>query len=367
MTIIDTTKVLKIIKQIVNDNVELAELNWLIFYCQALSKSCLISEIQFGRLDLNHSLINQDQIDDFALDCIADLFARNDQEKYFLLIRFFEPQIDSLTQTPERILPVLRKLISSRVHQSLITHFSKVDQGGWKIWRNLNLATKRQPRLNEFTFLNQSYIFLDHHVNPENTQDRLNPRVNPIPDDQLSNLFLDCFKTVYGLPQILIKVLEEIRTHSDYQQFLSRSQVYKVLKDLLNINYMDVEEIDTLMSFETSPDETQQELSAGVKGSEIHRYVSDQLNARYLDKGKIDKTLFKSYYAVLKLYFSDLIEDGFTERLPKYLDTCGSKNLESDDWLLHRGRLEYIIKLGKSHIRELIKADDFSNNIEMRV
>ncbi len=77
--------------------ISISELNQFIAYCQALSKTSLIHEIRHGRLNLDQSLSNQNQLDDFALDCIADLFARDRDNDLFLLRRVFEHQISEMS------------------------------------------------------------------------------------------------------------------------------------------------------------------------------------------------------------------------------------------------------------------------------
>ncbi len=367
MTGLETTKVLYLIRGIVSGNIVTAELNLFITFCRGYSKACLLNEIQFGRLDLNHSLVNQDQLDDFALDCIADLFARDRLGELFLLKRFFEPQIAELIRTPQRAIPVLRKLIASRVHQSLIALFSRVDRGGWKIWRNLSLVTKRHPHLREFLFLGRTYLYYHDQVVELRTPDDLNPREIPIPDELLREKLQASLKKVYGLPQAVSSVLKWLRSQRVHQQFLARGQIYHVLKDLLNINYMDVEEIESLVGVDPVSQPGQHEIGEVINEEEIQSYLHQQLHTRYVDKGKIDDHLCCLYQEILGLYFSDLLKDGFVEKLPQYLLLSRQPDLDSDTWLVHRGRLEYMIKLGKMHIRDVLEAHDFLRDAKMGV
>ncbi len=364
---IDTTRVLTLIKKIASGDFKTTDLNLFILHCQAYSKACLINEIQHGRLDLNHSMISRDQIDDFALDCIADLFARDDQAQLFLIKRFFEPQLQELTKAPERVIPVLRKLIASRVHQSLIALFSRVDQGGWKIWRNLSLVPKRQPLIQEFTFLERTYLYYNPEDERVDAPSDLNPQAPPIPDELLREYLQTCLKEAYGLPQALTTILKELREQQTYQQFLSRGHIYHLLKEILNINYSDVDEIDALMLPNEALSYSEGDQGSLIPEGDVHFYLDQELQLRYIDKGKIDHELGKIYQDVLNLYFSDLLKDGFVERLPKYLLLVGQPELENHTWAIHRGRLEYMIKLGKSYIREMLESGQISNNSKMQL
>ena len=364
---IDTKRVLKLINKIVSGDFTTSELNLFILYCQSFSKACLITEINHGRLDLNHSLIGQDQMDDFALDCIADLFARDTDAQLYLIKRFFEPQLEDLSKTPERVIPILRKLIASRVHQSLVALFSRIDQGGWKIWRNLSLASKRQPRIREFSHLGRVYMFYADEDENIQLPEGLNPQSKPIPDEVLLDWLQASLKNTYGLPQTVATILEDLRSQKTYQQFVSRGHVYYLLKELLNINSTEVEELDALVATDLSPVDSDIHNETFITVEDVHLYLHIELHCRYKDKGKINADVCESYHAILTLYFSDLINDGSVERLPKYLSLAGKTKLETGEWDIHRGRLEYMIKLGKSYIREILESHDIPSNSEMRV
>jgi len=364
---ISPSKTFNLVRKIVSSDFTKPDLNLFISYCQSFSKACLINEMNHGRLNLNQSLIGQEQIDDFALDCIADLFARDEQGDLFLLKRYFEPQLDILREHPERVIPVLRKLIASRVHQSLISLFSRVDQGGWKIWRNLSLVAKRHEQLYEFSFLEKNYLYYDEIHELNNAPNGLNPQAKSIPDELLREKLQAGLKKVYGLPQAVAAVLLELRQQKAYQQFLSRGHIYYVLKELLNISYLDVEEIDSLVSLDRGKEVMELDLGPTFQKEDFFTYLHDQIETRYVAKGKINHDTCTAYHEILQMYFSDLLSDGYVDRLPQYLVSTGKTMLEGDAWLMHRGRLEYMIKLGKSHIRDRLEANDFSSENKMQV
>ena len=112
---------------------------------KAYAKTHLKREIGRGRLDLAKSLVDQSQLDSFAVDCIAELFARDDSGSYFILERFFRDCMRDNRLEPINLTIRLRGLIESRVHQSLIALFSRVDSGGFKLWRNLSSFPKETP------------------------------------------------------------------------------------------------------------------------------------------------------------------------------------------------------------------------------
>ena len=363
----ETTRILKFITAAVEGELHGSELKVFIIICRAFSKACILREIQQGRLDLDHSLVGNGQLDDFALDSIADLFARDELGDLIHFKRFFAPQLNNLTNSPERVIPILRKLIASRVHQSLVALFSRVDQGGWKIWRNLSLVATRHSAVHEFSYLGQVFLYYATESGQLRIPDDLNPQASAPPDQVLSEQLRAHMQSSYGLPQGIAAILQDLRTQFVYQHFLARGQLFQILKERLNINYIDVEEIDALSTPVSRSASLDTDIRAHIPLDRFIEYIQKTLQERYVDKGKIDVQLKHSYITILQLYFTDLLADGFVERLPEYLALSGASSLSDKDWLLHRGRLEYMIKLGRDHIRELLEQANFSRNSEMQV
>jgi len=343
------------------------ELNQFIATCQALSKVSLIHEIQNGRLNLNHSLIEPTQLDDFALDCIADLFARDDQGDLFLLRRFFEPQMDCLTRDPSSSLPALRQLIRSRVHQSLIALFCKVDIGGGKIWRNLSLVSKRDPEIKEFRFLNTLYYYFTESGKLEDPPSSLNPFGQPVPDEILVSQLQDALHEHYGLPQVVRAVLIDNRKNPHYQHFISRGQLYNLLKQLTNISQVELEDIENRLISQTDGTDGAGLTQYNIPIATLTAHLAEITRTKYHEKGKIDASQSHHYQQLMELYFTDLVSDGFVEKLPHYVKLTGSQILMSGQWPLHRGRLEYLIKLGKSWLQNYVEGQGFLKNSKMKL
>lgn len=358
-------KLYSLIRKILTQRIATQELNLFIAYCQALAKTCLIHEMQRGRLNIDQSLSSQDQLEDFALDTIADLFARNKGGDYYLLRRVFEPKLEQLNQSPASTTIELRKLISSRVHQSLVSLYSQVDRDGWKIWRNLSLVTTRSAQIHDFTSLNNHYLYSDKQDKPLSIPGDLNPNGESLPDSLLSEWLQYHLKKRYGLPQVLLGVFTDLSAWPEYQQFIERSRLFHMLQQHMNISYADIEDIETLSPISSNQVEDEFAEITQPAIAQITSFITEKLQGKYLGKGKISMALFDQYRSILTLYFTDLISDGHVERLQKYLSLTNTESLHQHDWLIHRGRLEYMIKLGKLWLRDKIYADDFSTGPTM--
>lgn len=362
-----TEKLHELLHKIVADNISTADLNLFITYCQALSKTNLIHEIQHGRLNLDQSLSSQTQLDDFSLDCIADLFARNQRGEFYLIKRVFEPKLTEIDASPQTATVLLRKLIASRVHQSLISLFSRVDQGGWKIWRNLSLVTKRHPHIHEFKYMSNCYFYYAESRLEEPVPTSLNPNGIELSDELLSDWLQTNLKEKYGLPQAIEGVFKNLSKYEDHQQFLERGRLFYSLKQHLNLSYTDIGEMETLGSGDAHGlDEVQSGRTVDLI-PKLKKHIDDEILSTYESKGKISRQLSLQYSKIMEVYFSDLISDGTVEKLQQYLTLTDNQNLMNGEWLLHRGRLEYIIKMGKSWLRDEIKSDGIPTSSKMRV
>jgi len=356
-----------LIHKIIANDISASELNRFVAFCQAVSKTSLIHEMQLGRLNLDQSLSSQNQLDDFAIDCIGDLFARNESGELYLIKRVFESKIDIINASPQSVVIQLRKLICSRVHQSLISHFSRVDQGGWKIWRNLSLVTKRSPHIHEFKYLSNSYFYLNGKIEIKDAPQGLNPNGSILPDSILSDWLQESLKEHYGLPQAIQAVFKILKTRREYRQFLERGRLFYALKQHLNISYVDISEMETLNIGETGVEDLDSEKYHSTLNAGVNAFISEELLAKYIEKGKISPELSSRYAGILNMYFTDLIADGNVDKLQRYLALTSNEELMDAKWLLHRGRLEYMIKLGKSWLRDQIKSEKIPTSGEVRV
>ncbi len=259
----------------------------------------------------------------------------------------------------------LRKLISSRVHQSLIALFSHIDPGGWKIWRNLCLVSSRNSRIREFSYLTNCYFYYDENDLVRIIPDSLNPDGIALPDEVLNEWLRISLRENYGMPQVILWVFEKLKNYSEYQQFIERSRLFHSLKAYQNISYIDTGDKEIIISDGDMRVGERQVLN--LICLELKEYLSIELKSRYIQKEKINSELGLQYYNILALYFTDLISDGYVEKLPDYLELSGHVHLVNGEWVSHRGRLEYMIKLGKCWLREKLKTENNLRDSQMRV
>jgi hypothetical protein len=104
--------------------------------CQALASAFLFSLLRKGSLRLSECGISPR---DVAIDCIADLFAMDENGHLVQIERYFAG-IDISTSSTEELLGHLRRLVFSSVNRGLFRIYNEIDPVAGKILRNVKLA-----------------------------------------------------------------------------------------------------------------------------------------------------------------------------------------------------------------------------------
>ena len=135
------------IKAVVDGSQSPEQLNVVIRACLALASELLQRKCGSHRLSETLGLHG----DDLAYDCIADLFQRDERGRLLQLQAYFlGVDLDQLSDA--EVLIFLRKLVYSRVNQSLFRMYQEADPAFHKILRNIKLAVQS---LNQFRELDR--------------------------------------------------------------------------------------------------------------------------------------------------------------------------------------------------------------------
>lgn len=108
----------------------------LVELCFRIAKVYLRRRAQAGRLDPDFFGLT---LDDLALDCIADLFERDDEERFPQLVAYFAPLLEG-RPSRARLLGATRRLVFSKVSEGLYRRYREADPALAKLIRNLRYA-----------------------------------------------------------------------------------------------------------------------------------------------------------------------------------------------------------------------------------
>lgn len=148
------------IRSILNPSISRYELKQFLNLCHKIAFVYLRKKEQSGR---NFTYQFGISLEDFALDCIAELFIENENGVYTKFTNYFS-KIDNLSKlSNEDLLISLRRLIFSQVNHHIYRTNKIFDPILGKIIRNIKLALLNHSLLHLNTYINQLIIELKNY------------------------------------------------------------------------------------------------------------------------------------------------------------------------------------------------------------
>ncbi|MEA3287633.1 MAG: hypothetical protein U9Q77_09710 [Candidatus Marinimicrobia bacterium] len=343
-----------------------SELNLYIRYCASLSTAYLFSRRKAGKLGSEYDRADEAKMQQLALDSIAELFARDDKGIFYKLIQYFEPLQDQIKADEDEALFMTRRLVVAHTKQSLARAFQQNDPSGARIYRNLSLVHKRDPEIKLAKHWDEDYFYLQNESGKTVFPDDFNPSKPEIVWDNALFMLENSRKDHDTLPGIVRDFLSELKQEDDHRHFISRSDLYKLLKYLMGLKTLSFETEYAGSTLENSENYEISQTDQEVYTDRIKTFFRYEINQRFVEKSKIDQNEANIYTEILDQYFEDLLMDGYAGKLPEYKVNSGFSEMKSAIWKIHRGRLEYLIKLGKKELQHQYE-HDFPNTEPMRI
>ncbi len=340
-----------LILKILRSELSAPELNLYIRYCASLTTAFLFSRRSVGKL--GHEFLSADEarIQQLAIDLIAELFARDDQNRFTQLIKYYEPLASQIEASPDEALFSTRRLMVSHAKQSLTKTYAQNDPAGARIYRNLGLVPKRDEAVKLNSYGDHQYFYYWNKPNLCSFPDDLNPCKSQIDWDSAIRMLQTSHKDIGSFPGIVREFLVELAKEMDFRHFIEKSELFKLLNHIMGMK---------TVSFEQDNYPSDHDLSNNAAISEsdqtrclelVNAIIHSEIEAKYVSKSKISSDESTIYSDILTRYFSDLIMDGFAGKLPEYQAASLYHDLAPDMWKMHRGRLEYLIKLGREQLK----------------
>lgn len=156
-----------------SDNPDRIHVEYFVDLCHKMAEAYLAQKVATGRLKPSCLSVS---LEDFALDCIADLFARNDQNRLFQIADYYRPVLQSSNGEPTAtgaLLAATRKLIFTKVSDRIYLEFRAHDANLARTIRNLKAAIhvwQDQPAVSLAKHFGRQTVFIhnDRLKAPEN-------------------------------------------------------------------------------------------------------------------------------------------------------------------------------------------------------
>ena len=281
-------------------------------------------------------------IDDLAIDCIADLFERDEMGKYPQFESYFADQ-DPAEMSEFEIRSKLRRLVFSKVNDGLFRNFGIYDMSLSKIIRNLKLSAdkyglpvQRVDGDNYICFNNEALNLSKSHL---------------MPPEFLEIKLTDKLDLSMETPDVLSVLTDIFRDQTEYDKKYSVVQLARIMRRS-TIHLQDHPKTNTDIQEATiSKYKLNQLLGDAIEG------CSECFEKTYLNKGKLDRITLEKYLACIKKILhhhyiadsetGDSYYDHFNNAFPEI------SKVEYRD--CHRQYLEYMVKKVRSDLFYKVK------------
>lgn len=375
----DSKKLSLLIPKIVHGGYAQGELVEFINLVQKISLSYLKYQEVIGKHIRWERRRKSGELDDLAIDCVAGLFMRNENNEFVQLRRYFGPYIEANAAPNDvELLIMLRRLVIKKTKQELSRIFKERDPEGAKIIRNIRVAVKNAADLATFREMGREYIYLRngkmmrsyaHQMetaaacgvaapvpgvaefsNEELTYLR---KAKPtIPEKSLKQNYLELYAPKDHVSSTIRKMLSVVENDERFQNFLPTDVVARlirhtnleVVRNRLIAQIEDVSPLDYVRLKEI--ERAKQKVLQRVRHKIHNQYVASNKVAP--EKGEI-------YYKTLADVLEDITHskkiESYFRHLRKYMPDLTQRRYRQEE----RTIFEYLGKLTKKWFREYLK------------
>ncbi|RPI03921.1 MAG: hypothetical protein EHM72_00150 [Calditrichaeota bacterium] len=301
------------------------------------------------------------ELQDLAVDCIAELFSGDGSGNFPQLKRYYEPKFEEMGNiTDADVMILTRRLVVRKTKQELSRIFRERDPEGAKIVRNIKVAIRTSEKLEIFSDLGKEYVFYkngleikaDENLNLETIAAYLRRKRPPIPEDVLHLRFIDIYSPSDSVSSSIRKLLKTVHEFEEYQNFLPIETIVKLIR---RVKFNAVKE--RLSADELVP--TPLDL---LETKEIESYIDVVMNkverkigAQYLRSKKLDEKRADIYSRALRDVLNDLIQkkdnSSYFRNLRHYLPDLTQRDYRQNE----RSVFEYLAKVAKKEFRRQLK------------
>jgi len=283
-------------------------------------------------------------IEDLALDCIADLFRRDDNGRFIRLEEYFK-EIDVKTSTETDLLAMCRRLVFSRVNQDLYRQYREFDRPLHNIIRALKSASAVTPGISLDCEHDEWWL-----VFGTDTGDGSSPLL--IPPEILEIHLTSFVASRPRLRQLLVSTSEMFREQSLYRRAFPLLGFGRVLRSA----YSRLDESTDVVI------EHQHTLSA----DDIRKYIltttaetCSAMRSTYVDKGKVGGRHFDIYFKVISCILeadylgNDGVDLSYYDHLVIHMGPISREQYQHE----HRAYVEYLTRLSRLSFLQKIRKE----------
>lgn len=273
-------------------------------------------------------------LQELAIDCIADLFVKENNDELISIRRTFQNWSPSIT-SEEDCLYFINQIIANRVEQHIFKLLKEEDPFFSKLLDSVNYLV-RNSGFCKIHFLGKSFI----------TENNIENFVGCfISTDEFEKLPLALFQ---NKKMLLIDLFNYLKNQTDYNVAIPLNDLIKRLKHLNFSDYV----VNEYSSNEFRKIEINEIVAQGF------RLAMEKLSHSYVERGKLDELESKAFESALRAMAHDLCDGGINPGLYKYLSIYFNDLSETDYQTKYHNILEYLLKVMKNNIAEKLTEKD---------
>jgi hypothetical protein len=328
-----------LLRSALSGNINNFEINHLVKIAHQFAISRLSQLISSRKISF---AIQPHTISSIALDCIAEIFERDENNNFIELINYFDGERSVATIPDEQIMIHFRILVFSKLKDGIFRIYREYDPVTSKILRNIKLIAKSSEQIivhERFgdTFLSLGKIELDEHL-PE------------YPYEELESILINRVHKKENIKILLLELLQILAESDRYRKFYSLIDISLILKDLFLKLELPVTTHYNHDDFLINTD-----IKSIVEKSIIE--IKNELANKYLTNNKIEKELFDSFLEAIIEMLNDtyILNDGLELSHYDYLKKINPDYSYDEYRNNHRIKFEYMVKLSKKIVVNNLK------------
>lgn len=310
--------------------------------CHKMAIAYLRTKILSNRYSENRFGIN---LNDLALDVIADIFARDNNCKFVQIHKYFKQFGNISVISDDELFAGLRRLVLGSTNVRFFQIYGELDDALSKIIRNIKLTLKKHSSVITFVHNGENFIA------PRNTENLLLD-LPSIPIEILSPEFYDLVSSKSSLRDMLTAIGDILDGQKNYKKIVSLIEVALLIQEAYATDC-----INKMRSEEVSPEQMIFNDQIKSIAQEVVSSLKTQYSSRYVEKEKLSKTeiaaIFKTTEEILINQFC--LDDGDPAT---YYNTLYKrmKNLDKEIYAVkYRVILEYLTKIAKNQMSDILK------------
>lgn len=280
-----------------------------------------------------------------AMDCIAELFERDEDNKFVILREYFSGERDIDKISEKLIIYHFSILIHSKLNDGIYRLYSENDPVLNNIIRNLKRAVSLDEKYKKYNRFGKTYIYT---CQIEERHDHL----PEIPLNELESLIMSEYFTTNNKREcknFLELVFAILNENQEYRRFYSLIDLAVIFKSLFTRKKVPVEEIIFV------PEEMIiSNIPMLIEKKIIELEIT--LKIRYIKTNKLNETQFMNYFSAVSdilydIYNEEVDDNRYYEYLQRYLPDLKYEDYRKN----HRNQFEYMVRISKKYVNQYFK------------